>query len=200
MSLDSIQLKKKTGEEEITNPYKRSSLINFWQWAYSDLVSNTERGIYAEYLVALACNIDDKPRISWDTYDLELNNGVKMEVKSSAYLQSWQQKAFSKPIFRIQKTLAWDYREKADGNVKKRHADVYVFALLAHKEKQTIDPLDTNQWEFYVLHTHSINEKLGEAKQISLNELIKMGAFKCAFADLLDVINGIMKLSSDQLI
>ena len=29
-------------------------LLNFWQWSTSDLVSNTTRGVIAEYLVAQA--------------------------------------------------------------------------------------------------------------------------------------------------
>jgi hypothetical protein len=30
----------------------------------------------------------------------------------------------------------------------KRQADVYVFALLAHEDRTTIDPLDLDQWKF----------------------------------------------------
>jgi hypothetical protein len=30
----------------------------------------------------------------------------------------------------------------------KRHADVYVFALLAHTDKATVDPLSLDQWRF----------------------------------------------------
>ena len=195
MSLDYIEFAKRTGLEEITNPSKPSKLLNFWQWAYSDLIGNTERGMLAEYLVALACGIDDKPRISWGAYDLELDNGVKIEVKSSAYIQTWKQKTFSKPIFNIQKTLAWNYKENTYGIEKKRHADIYVFALLAHKDQATLNPIDTSQWEFYVIHTEAIDSHSGDVKHVSLNALINMGAFQCGFADLLSVINGIKNIA-----
>lgn len=194
MNLDYIEFQKKTGAEEIANPCKPSSLLNFWRWAYSDLIGNTERGMLAEYLVALACAVDDKPRISWDAYDLELDNGVKIEVKSSAYIQTWKQKTYSKPIFNIQKTLAWDYKKNTYSIEKKRHADICVFALMAHKDQATLNPLNTNQWEFYVINTQAIDAHLGDAKQISLNDLIDLGVFQCGFEDLLDVINWIMKL------
>lgn len=57
---------------------------------------------------------------------------------------------FSKPIFSIRQTIAWDSIENVYSTEKKRHTDVYVFALLAHKVKETLYPLDTRQWEFYV--------------------------------------------------
>ena len=30
------------------------SILDYWVWAFSDLVGNTERGVLAEYLVAMA--------------------------------------------------------------------------------------------------------------------------------------------------
>lgn len=188
MTLEAIEIKRKTGLEEIISQGEKRNLVDFWQWAYSDIIGNTERGNFAEYLVALACGIDNKARISWDAYDLELENGTKIEVKSSAYLQSWKQKNYSKPIFNIPKTFAWDYRENIYDKEKKRQADVYVFALLAHKDKKSINPLDTSQWEFYALSTREIDKNVGESKQISLEKIVKLKAIKCSFADILESI------------
>ena len=33
---------------------------------------------------------------TWESYDLLSPEGIKIEVKTSAYIQSWKQKAFSK--------------------------------------------------------------------------------------------------------
>ena len=63
MELKAIEQTRKSGMEEIVGVNKKRSLLNFWQWAYSDLVGNTERGAVAEYLVALACDIDVDLRI-----------------------------------------------------------------------------------------------------------------------------------------
>jgi len=188
MELDSMEFTRKTGLEEIINQGKKRSLLDFWQWAYSDLLGNTERGYLAEYLVALACNIDYKNRISWDAYDLELENGIKIEVKSSGYVQTWKQKDYTKPIFRIPKTFAWDYKENVYDTEKKRQADIYVFALLAHKDKSTINPLDTSQWEFYVINSKVIDTNVGDLKQITLGNLIKLNAIKSNFDKLLEDI------------
>lgn len=191
MELQEIEFKSKSGDTPFENCNKSKTLLDYWEWAYSDLIGNTERGILAEYIVSLACNIDLKPRISWNSYDLELDNGIKIEVKSSAYLQTWKQKQFSKPSFNIGKTKAWDYIENTYEVESKRQADVYVFALLSHKDKKTLNPIDTSQWEFYVLSTKEIDEKLGDSKQVSLNTLIKMNAIKCDFSHLLFCISNI---------
>jgi hypothetical protein len=169
--LDFIEYTKKQGTEKILGKAEGHTLLNFWQWAYSDLVGNTERGALAEYLVALACGIDKKPRISWDSYDLETTEGIKIEVKSSAYIQTWKQKDFSKPIFNIPMTHAWDYRENVLNKEKKRHADVYVFSLLAHKEQSTLNPLNLDQWEFYVLATKQLAEYTRSQHSITLRSL-----------------------------
>jgi len=188
MESPSIPPIRRSGNEEIVCDTKGRSLLNLWQWAYSDLIGNTERGIIAEYLVAVACGIDHKPRISWDAYDMELDNGIKIEVKSSGYLQTWKQKNFSKPMFNIPKTFAWDSTENVYETLAKRQADIYVFAVHSHKEITTINPLNTNQWEFYVISTKVLDDKVGDKKQIGLNKLQETGAIKSNFSDLLSNI------------
>ena len=120
-------------------------LIDFWQWSSSDLVSNTMRGVLAEFLVAKALGLDCG-RLEWEKCDLVTAEGLKIQVKSSAYLQSWAQTAPSKIQFVVSKRRAWDPdTNKLDGEPA-RHADVYVFALLAHQDKSSLDPLDLDQW------------------------------------------------------
>ncbi len=172
--LNALELEKKTGFEEIICQPEKRQLVDFWRWAYSDLVGNTERGCLAEYLVALACNIDDKVRVGWDAYDLKLEDGTKIEVKSSGYIQTWKQKRFTKPMFGISETRAWDYRENVYDKEKKRQADVYVFALLAHKVQSTLNPLNTSQWEFYVLATPQLSDYKRSRHSINIKDLQAM--------------------------
>ena len=71
------------------------SLLDFWRWSVSDLVSNATRGRLAEFIVATALNVPfDQVRDEWGAYDLLTPEGIKVEVKSAAYIQSWYQ---SKP-------------------------------------------------------------------------------------------------------
>jgi len=60
MSLNDVLVNKKTGDEVLTFRNKKTSfkLLNFWQWAFSDLVSNTLRGKLAGFIVATALDIE----------------------------------------------------------------------------------------------------------------------------------------------
>ncbi len=59
-------------------------------WAYSNLLTNITRGLFAKFLVGTALGAVEGTRTEWDSFDL-LYQGAKIEVKSSAYLQSWPQ-------------------------------------------------------------------------------------------------------------
>jgi hypothetical protein len=152
-NLDALKTKRKTGKEPFHNQGQPTgtNLLSFWQWLASDLVDNALRGALAEYIVACDLGVADTTRPGWNAYDLITPDGIKIEVKSAAYLQSWKQTAPSKICFDIRPTFGWDAATNIYGTERKRQADVYVFCLLAHADKATLDPLDLSQWEFYVL-------------------------------------------------
>ena len=54
---------------------KQYTVCDFWQWAFSDLLQNTTRGILAEYIVALLLGNDCQIRNPWSAYDLKLADG-----------------------------------------------------------------------------------------------------------------------------
>lgn len=140
-------------------------LNDFWRWNVSDLLNNLTRGHLAEFIVAKALNIGTSVRDEWAPYDLETSSGIKIEVKSAAYLQSWPQEDYSKIKFSVRKTKELDWEKGGYQGKPKRHADVYVFALLAYKrenaiaDKETVNPLDLRQWEFYVLSADVLNKR-----------------------------------------
>ncbi len=45
---------------------------DFWSWAYSDLLSNANRGVFAEFIVAVALGVHEQPRLEWPA-DLEMH-------------------------------------------------------------------------------------------------------------------------------
>lgn len=182
---------RKTGQEGIFDEQGRtvSTVREYWQWAYSSLLGNTERGNFAEYLVAVALGIADSTRIEWDKYDLKSPSGVTVEVKASGYLQTWSQKKLSKPIFSIRPTMAWDYETNQYEETSKRQAEVYVFCIRNYKHKdEGINPLDLSQWEFYVLPTKILDEKMTTQKTISLDRVKSLGAVNAGFGELKNVI------------
>ena len=163
-------------------------LSDFWSWAHSDLMGNTERGILAEYIVACAIGVEKEERTEWASYDLCSKEGIRIEVKSSGYLQTWGQNKLSSPTFGIQPTYGWDASTNEYESEKRRQADVYVFSLHTHTDPETANPLDLSQWEFYVISTNVLNQTVGDQKTISLGSLIKIGAIQCDFKDLYKII------------
>lgn len=160
-------------------------VLGFWRWSASDLVSNTTRGVLAEYLVAQALGIlDCCVREEWSECDLESPDGTLVEVKSAAYVQSWHQERLSQISFRVPKTRGWDRETNRQDDDLRRKADVYVFALLAHEDQATLDPLDVSQWQFFVLPTYELDERQRSQHSITLPSLLKLAGEGVTFASL----------------
>lgn len=156
----------KTGKEHLTNYQKEThySLIDFWKWNSSNLVSNTTRGIFAEFIVATALDLDlTKPREEWAEYDLITPDGITIEVKSAAFIQNWKQKTFSKISF----------------SIKQKHSMIYVFCLLKTEDIEIINPLDLSQWSFYVVSTNVLKTiPFNTISLIKLEKLIQPVAYE----------------------
>lgn len=174
--LERVIPKKQNGLEVFCNGSKplAFNLLNFWQWSFSNIVDNTTRGILAEFLVAQAIGCVQELREEWAAYDLISPEGVTIEVKSAAYLQSWQQKIPSKIVFNCPKTHAWDADTNHLSEETQRQAQIYVFAVLAHQNKATINPLDVSQWEFYVVPTVMLDQRTRSQRSITLPSLQKL--------------------------
>ncbi len=172
--LNKIEATVKTGEERLMLSEKELSysLLDFWRWSVSDILSNATRGRLAEFIVATAVAVDiTKVREEWSAFDLETPEGIKLEVKSAAYLQSWFQRALSSISFSTKPALHWDSLTNIQAAVARRHADVYVFCLLHHATKSTVNPLNLDQWEFYVLATAELNSYTRSQHSLTLKSL-----------------------------
>lgn len=186
-----LKVSIKTGEEHFQHKGRQleTTLLDFWRWSASDLVNNSLRGQLAEYIVAQALRINPKLRVEWDSYDLLTTTGIRIEVKSAAYLQSWYHKKLSAISFGIRPTLGWDATTSIYETEAKRQSDLYVFCLLSHQDKDTVDPLNVDQWEFYVLATSVLNQTCPAQKTITFRRLQQLGATKVAFEELFVAVN-----------
>lgn len=188
----------KTGTEQLTFKEKplEFSLMDFWQWSVSDILSNATRGRFAEFINATAVNVDIKTiRDEWGAFDLETPNGIKIEVKSSAYLQTWYQKALSKISFSTKAAFTLDVATNKYSELASRSADVYVFCLLHHENKKTVDPLNLDQWEFYVMSTTELNNYTRSQYSITLASLKKL-TNAVSYDKLSEAIEGKNKLNN----
>lgn len=175
-------MKVLTGDEHLKfdgMPINRL-LSDFWKWNSSDLLNNTMRGAFAEFIVATALDLDlTTTHIDWESYDLRHNDKM-IEVKCSAYLQSWhpisKPDKVSKIIFSISPAYEWLPNEaRYNYENYKRHSNVYVFCHYTCKERSPENPLELKNWDFYVLATYKIDSIFGAQRTISLSTLINRG-------------------------
>ncbi|MFG2286557.1 hypothetical protein ACGFOU_10925 [Streptomyces sp. NPDC048595] len=159
-------------------------LGEFWSWSCSDLANNTLRGVLAEYLVATALGAATGTRTEWDSVDIRTPEGWHVEVKSTAYLQSWTQSKPTAVSFNIAPTSGWDPKTNTTLPEKLRRSDVYVFCLLHHQDKQTLNPLDLDQWTFYVLPTRVLDERCPSQQSIRPSSLQRLNPLETDFTGL----------------
>jgi hypothetical protein len=175
--LPQIVVKRKNGTERFRagGADLDFDLLSFWRWSASDLIDNTARGILAEYLVARALGLaQDGVRDGWNAIDLETTTGIKIQVKSAAYLQEWYQEKPSKIVFGTRPTRSFDATSNTLSSVPTREADVYVFALLSHLEKSTLDPMNLDQWQFYVVSRSTLEAYRRSQYSITLKSLERL--------------------------
>ncbi|WP_333769407.1 hypothetical protein [Streptomyces sp. IBSBF 2435] len=123
--------------------------------------------------------------MEWASHDVETDRGLRIEVKASGYLQAWDQQGPSDIRFSGLRARFWTpdggYAPAASYN-----ADVYVFAVETAREPALYDPLDTAQWDFYVLPRAALEELA--AVSLGLNTVRKAAGPPVTFAGLGDRI------------
>ena len=160
-------------------------VLDLWRWSTSDLTMNTTRGVLAEYIVARALGISTGgAREEWAVCDLTRADGLRDEVKSPAYFQSWSQKEFSPIQFTVTKTLGWNADTGTSETEPRCHADVYVLALLAHQDQATVDPLDLEQWRFCAVPARDLDARTRSQHSITVNSLKALAGEPVGFRDL----------------
>ncbi|MCY4058664.1 MAG: hypothetical protein OXG44_11750 [Gammaproteobacteria bacterium] len=164
------------------------TLADYWQWADSALLDNASRGVFAEFLVLTAVAGEPRtPRPAWDYVDLRVEldgRQVEVEVKSSAYVQSWGQTEVSKPVFDIRPTYRI-HEDNTKSSEKRRWSDVYVFCLLAAKEITSHrEVLDVQNWRFYVVSTAQLDRERPNQQSVALGSLMSLEPIECPYEDL----------------
>lgn len=180
-SIDTIQ------NDWITKVFEKASKSAFG----NPLITNINRGLIAEAIVDLAI----EPSWHWVSsdysgWDFEHPNGLRLEVKQSALLQSWNDNgSLSKASFDIAPRTG-RYEGQTWIDEIGRAAQIYVFAHHTIATENA-DHRDPKQWEFYVIAA----SELPNQKTISLNplkSLCKAVRFEKLFARVSEVAQTIM--------
>ncbi|TCN28591.1 hypothetical protein EV644_1455 [Kribbella orskensis] len=150
----------------------------------SDLRMNNVRGYLAEFLVAKAVGATGS-RIEWDAYDIFTPEGIRVEVKSAGYLQTWAQRRLSRISFGSMKGRTWapETGESAEATL---NADVYVFAIQTATCHDAYDPLDVDQWQFYVVGRAAIETTGYSSIGLPILRILSDGPVE--YADLADAV------------
>lgn len=161
-----------------------ATVLDFWRYALSNLRVNNVRGYIAEFLVSRAVGAVGS-RIEWDAYDVVTPGGTTIEVKTSAYVQAWEQRTASRISFSGLKGRIWD---TASGLSREQtyNADIYVFAVHTAQTHEEYDALAVSQWKFSVL-PRRILQKLGYSS-ISLPTLERHAGQAVQYSGLAEAI------------
>ena len=174
-----------SGSEPFRCPERplRQTLLDFWRWSESDLLNSLTRARLAEFIVATALGARAKgPRDEHSSLELVTPDGVEVRVKSASFLKSFHQRDLSKVVFIPQ------VRPSNGGAGSARHAEyrarVYVFALLHYVERATVDPLDLDQWRFFVPPTSKLEAVVTEQHALTVPTLDELSTGSVAYEDL----------------
>jgi len=171
-----------SGEEVVAGT--DATVVDFWRFALSNLRMNNARGYLAEFLVAKAVGSTGL-RIEWDPYDVLAPDGTTIEVKTSAYLQAWDQYKLSTIQFTGLRSRIWS-TEGGLTPTPTYNADVYVFAIQTARTHEEYNPLLASQWRFHVLPKRTV-EDLGQ-DSIGLATLERLAGPSIAYEELHDEI------------
>ncbi len=163
---------------------------DFWAWFRPSLAENWMRGVIGEYWVANALGILHIRRHGWESWDLETEDGIRVEVKTAGFLQSWHQsdEKPSTPVFGIGAVNVKADPKRGLRAGQYRPANAYVFCLHTCLDLEDLDPLEIGQWEFYVLSTEVLDAERPNGKTISLKPLRQLIPEPTLFANLDDTI------------
>jgi len=135
-----------------------ATCVELWRSSCRDFRDYTSRGVLAAFLVAKAVGYVRGKRIGWANYDVETEDGTTIEVKSSAFLQSWGQRQHSRLAFGRLKGRTFDADRNEYGEEPEVRADIFVFAVQTQQDPTVYDMLDVRHWEFWVVRADKVRE------------------------------------------
>lgn len=165
-----------TGEEKfsLNGMELEMSMLDLWQFKYSNIYNMQE--VIAEYIVAKALEKEQADNDAyWTLWDIDYR-GKRIEVKETSYYHSFNKpgKISRQRVFGITKANS-NYEYEGEENRYERQNDIYVFCLNLGETAETSNPLNLDNWEFYIVPTNTINNNCGNNKTISLGRIKGMG-------------------------
>ena len=178
------------------------SVLDFWQYAYSQLEGLADT--LAEFFVAKALGIEKAENVNyWTAYDMAYRN-KRIEVKATRYVHPWNTHISKVRTFSIEPTNSdyWGSSEIGINNGRKlsRQSEVYVFCLNNNMDIENSNPLKVDDWVFFVVPTFVINNYCQDnpgQKKISLNVVKRLSNGGVAFDALKSTVDAAIDKSDE---
>ena len=150
------------------------NVMDYWRFQYSNLIDNL--GCVAEFLVARALKKAEPDNCNgWTLYDLSYRD-IRIEVKATSYWQSWKKSQIisEQRVFSIRGS----HIEYQNTNTAiERQNDIYIFCVDEGRDAISANPLNVDNWTFYIVPTTVINKEYGDKKTLSLKTLQKLNGY-----------------------
>ena len=141
---------------------------DYWRFQFSNIWDNQEE--VAEYIVAKALGIEfPHNKNGWTLWDITYK-GKRIEIKKTGYYHSWR--TDGKVSLLRTFGIGMAYTRYADPTSEfKRQNDIYIFCLNTGTTQDESNPLNLDNWRFWVVPTETINCFCGDNKKISLGRV-----------------------------
>ena len=179
-----------SGQEEFKLNGEKAgfNVLDFWRFQFSNLADM--QGRVGEFLVAMALRKETSDNNNgWTLWDIDYR-GLRIEVKTTAYYQPWRDsKSFIEQRWGNESSIPQNdsehnYSEHRNfgitkskdpqDNEFKRMNDIYVFVINNGKTKEKANPLNLENWKFFVIPTSVINHECGDNKSIGISKVRKL--------------------------
>jgi len=155
-----------TGDEHFFNADMPTThiLSDFYSWLSADMTTPAVRNLLAEYIVAMALGIEQEGKVFPCLYYGEYS----IAVSSSGYVQTSAGHLVS-PTF------------KAPAN-----ADISIFCLHEHLNKNTSDLMKLEQWTFFIT-----NKKIPDDKPLTVSVVKALSPYMVKYDEIKGAIDNL---------
>ena len=150
------------------------NMLDFWKFEFSNIYDMQDE--ISEFIVAKALEIDvPYNKEMWTLCDI-MYRDKRIEVKETSYYHPWNKdgQVSEQRAFGITKANSI-YEKPDEENKYERQNDLYIFCVVNGNTREESNPLNLNNWDFYIVPTSVINEKCKDNKTISLSRIQNMG-------------------------
>lgn len=168
----------------MNNPLHEEIIASLAEQYNRPLIRNVHRGGYVESMIALALGAEwHLVALEWDwaPWDIQHDDGTRIEVKQSAALQPWSTfldaprpspASFDIAERKERWTKGGNYPVYEAG----RPADIYIFAWHSEKNLAIADHRSAEQWQFFVVLKRKLTALHGSQKKIGLNPIRRLAS------------------------